>query len=1265
MAMSPLEVIKKFMASLDTTTKSGEKALDEAIAACSNFKSAKEVIAQMLEDQKKSKSADDFLKNYCGIDLDNNDTGAITGKDAGGSTKEKTAESIVPEGTVDKTFKKNQFEINGLTVKLGAREKETNSNNYKTKSNGSYLDPYEINFDDLNEKQQYIWQQLHSNWIREALKLITDSYGENMSFDKKKSSAVTNTIWIIFDDTDEMANSDDTATTYGGPAYSKESTNDLKLHINFTYYGNIDTSDQNGKTTDKDFTSSDYLDRTIAHELTHAVMRANINYYDDIPSFIKEGVAEITHGRDGKKDKILKSLAANSSLLEDYLNIEASSDEGSYTYSAGYMFMRYLAKNAESAPLNTENYTSKTIISGTDLNDTVRNYAATVTITGGAGKDSLYNSANNAKIDGGNDADRIVNGGGNNVSINGGAGNDSLYNDKGTRATIEGGAGADYISNWDSYAKIFGGDGDDLIYHNEGTNATVDAGAGNDSVKNWDDQTSIFGGAGNDSIYNLGGKNSTITGATGNDYITLSSSSKNNLIFYNSGDGNDTIIGISATDTIKIVGGTYEKVTTSSSTDATLKVGTNSILVKGGKNIAFKIDGTIKPVDTTITNSTINSLVSGTPNADTIKNIAGGVTIRGGAGNDYIKSSTEKPHTVKSSYGYVTIDGGDGNDTIDNNDPYVSINGGAGVDYISVGSYNNVTVTGGKGNDTIYGNTSGYGVVYQYANGDGNDIIYNFSDKDTLKISGATASTLTNANSKETTIKVGSGSIILKDYKKTTSNNISLTSAANTYTVTESGKIIYALSGNDKIKNTYTNVTIYGGTGNDSILNQQRNVLIYGENDNDTILNTSTNVSIYGGAGNDSIRNDSASTSATIHGDAGNDIILSNGSNTWIYGDAGADKISLGSYSQKSTVNGGKDNDSIYSNNLSNVIQYANGDGKDTIYGFGESDTLHITNGSISKITLSGGDVIFTVGSGNLTLKEVKSKKIQYKVGSGAVKETILGGSGGDPLPSGWKYGTSSKTNTTATIITASISSAATAVDLTQSYGKNVLKADGSKVTKALTMTGNTSNNTLTGGKAADTIYGGAGADLISGGNGNDFLYGDDGNDKISGGSGIDFLSGGNGDDSLNDGAGNDFLVGGSGKNTLTGGAGKDKFYITSGQNYITDYKSGEDTLNILDASVDSYSFSNKDLILKISTGSTATIKGGKGQKLTFADSNSKTTTKTYSKTLDLMYDDKFVTDEFELDDITEEKIDVTEIQTTKTKTFAQDENILTFADDK
>ena len=42
------------------------------------------LINQMVEDCKTTGNATKFLKDYCGIDLDNTDTGAITGSDADG-----------------------------------------------------------------------------------------------------------------------------------------------------------------------------------------------------------------------------------------------------------------------------------------------------------------------------------------------------------------------------------------------------------------------------------------------------------------------------------------------------------------------------------------------------------------------------------------------------------------------------------------------------------------------------------------------------------------------------------------------------------------------------------------------------------------------------------------------------------------------------------------------------------------------------------------------------------------------------------------------------------------------------------------------------------------------------------------------------------------------------------------------------------------------------------------------------------------------------
>ena len=112
------EVIKKFMASLDKTNKKGEKALDEAIKSSAPFSNFQTVKNAIIRDCKNAKSADDFLKTYCGIDYSTKDNGAITGSDAGGS-KTKTDASIIPESGSLKTYKKNSFKVNGLTVKLG------------------------------------------------------------------------------------------------------------------------------------------------------------------------------------------------------------------------------------------------------------------------------------------------------------------------------------------------------------------------------------------------------------------------------------------------------------------------------------------------------------------------------------------------------------------------------------------------------------------------------------------------------------------------------------------------------------------------------------------------------------------------------------------------------------------------------------------------------------------------------------------------------------------------------------------------------------------------------------------------------------------------------------------------------------------------------------------------------------------------------------------------------------------------------------------
>ena len=101
---------------------------------------------------KAAKNWQTFLIEKCGIILDNKDTGAISGSDAGGS-KTKTATDIIPSKGEAKYPEGTFFTVRGVTI-YGIPPKET-----------------------LTQDQQIIVQGLYSWWLRDALKLIEESYG--------------------------------------------------------------------------------------------------------------------------------------------------------------------------------------------------------------------------------------------------------------------------------------------------------------------------------------------------------------------------------------------------------------------------------------------------------------------------------------------------------------------------------------------------------------------------------------------------------------------------------------------------------------------------------------------------------------------------------------------------------------------------------------------------------------------------------------------------------------------------------------------------------------------------------------------------------------------------------------------------------------------------------------------------------------------------------------------------------------------------------
>lgn len=363
--MTQQEIIKAFMKSLDTTSKKGEAALNAAIKACSPFKSFKAAKAAMISDCKKAKSADDFLKTYCGIDYSTKDTGAITGKDAGGS-KTKTDASIIPESGSLKNFTGNSFKVNDLTVKLSGKT-----------------------FSKLTAAQQFIWQGLYTWWIKNSLDLISKSYGDNFSF-TNNSSATTKTLNVAF-----FYKSNSTTAYTSSDFDSAGKTYRTTLNINMYHWNSLKNNLSKA--------NSNFDHFIVAHELTHAVMHANIdaNVFKTLPAFVTEGIAELTHGIENTRETAIKTLAKNSSLLSKALVLNTNSvvvsGVSNPTYAGGYMFFRYLARQA--GDLTIENKTA---------NKTIRTFYGNDVLKGGSGKESLWGGAGDNSLWGGGGNDTFI-----------------------------------------------------------------------------------------------------------------------------------------------------------------------------------------------------------------------------------------------------------------------------------------------------------------------------------------------------------------------------------------------------------------------------------------------------------------------------------------------------------------------------------------------------------------------------------------------------------------------------------------------------------------------------------------------------------------------------------------------------------------------------------------------------------------------------------------------------------------------------------------
>ena len=419
----------------------------------------------------------------------------------------------------------------------------------------------------------------------------------------------------------------------------------------------------------------------------------------------------------------------------------------------------------------------------------------------------------------------------------------------------------------------------------------------------------------------------------------------------------------------------------------------------------------------TITNSGSKVSISALDGADLIKNYSAKVTISGGAGADSI-----------NNYGTKTsITAGAGNDSIYNDSAALnaSIFGGSGKDtivnlagksYLSGGSNNdeifnsntalNASIFGGKGNDTIInsaeksylaGDTgndfiSNVGKKANIQGGAGNDSVLNGQFPDDFGLLESSLATIMGMNS---TIHGGDGNDSFYNYGESV--------------------FIYGDGGNDQIENSGAGSILYGGADNDSLENEGDVSKIYGDAGNDYIQNSGESSKLYGGAGNDSIKN--TGDSSSLSGGAGNDSLVNRGDEVYIVGGSGDDSVY--NSGAKITIGGGSGNDSLYNQgfevylsggagndtirNYGNHITISGGSGNDylrnsggryitynfgksygndTVVGFNADDTIKITSGKYSATT-SGNNVIVSVGSSSLTLKNAVGKAINFISSSG------------------------------------------------------------------------------------------------------------------------------------------------------------------------------------------------------------------------------------------------------------------------------------------
>ncbi|MES2823504.1 MAG: flagellinolysin [Pseudomonadota bacterium] len=511
------------------------------------------------------------------------------------------------------------------------------------------------------------------------------------------------------------------------------------------------------------------------------------------------------------------------------------------------------------------------------------------------------------------------------------------------------------------------------------------------------------------------------------------------------------------------------------------------------------------------------------------------------------------------------------------------------------------TLIGGKGNDQLFGNAGND--VYQFALGDGSDVITESSGIDTVQfgVGLSKENLLIRRTGSDLSLTFTTGEkIIFKGMFQTDSGqlitprtveNIQFLNDGTSWNLTRilqeaisstnpsillQWNLVYGFATNDVITGSVNGDTIYGADGNDVLDGGKGNDDYYGDNGDDTYKFGTDNKyifkNIYEQSGFDTIDLGIGITednitlrqrgSLVLRSPTGNHLSVRN----MFDGITGSLQASQAIESITFVSGAVWNMDRIRQEMLESTI-YA-----DTITGFETDDTISSGSGMDIIYGQAGTDTLIGGKGADLLDGGLGNDIYQYALGDGddvitdtdGVNQIIFGQGISEndlsiQLSSSGAYildifsGGSITVNNTTTLGSVHFANGRiwTAADITQ-----------------LAKIPNQTTNTLVGDNAGRVLLGSIGRDVMTGGAGIDSLYGAGGDDTLNGGDENDLLMGGTGDDSLYGGNGNDILDAGSGSASLVGGNGNDTYRIAADvvtvRRYITDV-SGNDTIQFAD----------------------------------------------------------------------------------------------------